>query len=131
MHRNFVTVPAHESLREALSIMRLARLRHLLVEREGLLVGILSYRDLQDQTLARLEEAPAPGRSDVHSVAVEEAMMDSPYVVTPETPLHEAASRICQLRIGCLPVVERTDAGAELVGLVTESDLLRAAYSSL
>ena len=35
MRREFVTVSADESLLEALRIMQLARLRHLLVERDG------------------------------------------------------------------------------------------------
>ena len=54
MRRDFVTVSVHDSLDEAISIMRLARLRHLAVERDGVLVGLLSYRDLQDRALARL-----------------------------------------------------------------------------
>ena len=33
-----------------------------------------------------------------------------------------------RLQIGCLPVVEATPEGPRLVGLLTESDLLRAAY---
>ena len=55
-------------------------------------------------------------------------MLDSPYVVTPETPLRVAASRMARLGIGCLPVVEPGEHGGRLVGLVTESDLLRAAF---
>ena len=128
MHRDFVSVAADETLDEALSIMRLARLRHLPVERDGYLVGILSYRDLQDQALARQTDRSKPEERELGGLAVEQAMMDSPYVISPETPLSIAASRIYRLRIGCLPVVERSDRGPQLVGLVTESDLLRAAY---
>jgi CBS domain-containing protein len=128
MHRDFVTVAADDTLEEALSIMRLARLRHLPVERDGFLVGILSYRDLQDRVLARPGKPPEPETRSLAGLAVEQAMMDSPYVISPETALETAASRICRLRIGCLPVVERSAHGPQLVGLVTESDLLRAAY---
>ncbi|MDJ0867333.1 MAG: CBS domain-containing protein [Myxococcota bacterium] len=130
MRRDFVAVPAGEPLAEALGTMRLARLRHLLVERDGKLAGILSYRDLQDLELERLAR-DGPAGAPRTPVAVEEAMMASPYVVTPETPLASAASRMCQLRVGCLPVVSPGASGGELVGIVTESDLLDAAYAEL
>lgn len=129
MRRHFVTVSVREGLDEALRIMRMARLRHLLVEQDGELVGILSYRDLLDRALARLEEAEAtPRDASGTPVSISEAMMASPYVLTPDAPLSEAASRLTNLHIGCLPVVEREDGSARLVGLVTESDLLRAAF---
>jgi CBS domain-containing protein len=130
MRRDFVTVSVHDSLDEAISIMRLARLRHLAVERDGVLVGLLSYRDLQDRALARLECGRLEPTPDNCGLAVEQAMLEAPYVVEPDTPLHEAATRICHLRVGCLPVVESDEDGVHLVGLVTELDLLRAAYAS-
>ncbi len=61
---------------------------------------------------------PDPGR-EVVSIA---------NVMTADASLAAAASRICHLNIGCLPVVERTSRGPRLLGVVTESDLLRAAY---
>jgi CBS domain-containing protein len=129
MRRDFVTVRSDERLSEAISIMRMGRLRHLLVQRDGRLVGVLTYRDLQDRELERLGAGgaaalPAQG----FDVAVEEAMLDSPYVVNPDTPLRVAAARMTQLGVGCLPVVEVADGDGRLVGLVTEADLLRAAY---
>jgi len=130
MRRDFVTVRVDESLSEALGIMRMARLRHLVVERSGQLVGVLSYRDLQDLEIQRLKGDPtADPVGPPHSLAVEEAMLDSPYVVDPDTPLHVAASRMTGLGVGCLPVVEADEEGGRLVGLLTESDLLRAAFS--
>ncbi len=129
MRRAYVVVSGDEPLEEALRIMRLARLRHLLVEDEGILVGILSYRDLQDCALARHGAPAEEDRPDVaDTMAVEGAMTRSPHVVTSDSSLAAAASRICHLSIGCLPVVERTPRGPRLLGVVTESDLLRAAY---
>ncbi len=124
MRRDFVTVAPDESLAEARQIMRLARLRHLLVVRDGVLVGVLSYRDL-------LELLLTDGRPPGLGRPVEAAMAPSPTYVTPEKPLAYAASRLWQLQLGCLPVVEESEAGARLVGLITEVDLLRAAYDPL
>src|SRR5512134_1150296 len=54
MRREFISVGAAEKLLDAHRTMQLARLRHLLVvDDEGLLVGVVSYRDLQDDVLAR------------------------------------------------------------------------------
>ena len=54
--------------------------------------------------------------------------MHSPYSIVPDATLSEAASRLELLRVGCLPVVVPAESGLQLVGLLTELDLLRAAY---
>jgi acetoin utilization protein AcuB len=130
MRRQFITVSADESLREARGIMRMARLRHLLVEREGILVGILSYRDLQEWALARLER-PEAGLEPFDTASVAGAMAAPPICSCPQASLAEAALRLARLGLGCLPVVEDTDGGPRLVGLLTESDLLRAVFDDL
>jgi acetoin utilization protein AcuB len=127
MRRDFVTVPPTESLADAYQLMRFARLRHLLVEEHGYLVGILSYRDLQDILVSPATHRPAKASSDD---PVTRAMRAKPYAITPDTRLCDAATRLCSLRLGCLPVVERTDVRPALVGIVTEVDLLLAAYQS-
>lgn len=128
MRRDFVTISVDATLQEAYRIMQLARLRHLLVERDGVLHGLLTYRDLQDEAIERLAKT-APPHHDVplRSVAVGEAMLTSPYVIGPDASAREAASRMCNLHVGCLPVCEVAEDGPRLLGLITESDLLRAA----
>jgi CBS domain-containing protein len=56
-------------------------------------------------------------------------MHPNPWTASPDTTLREAAERMLRFKIGCLPVVERGPDRLELVGLITESDLLRAAYA--
>jgi CBS domain-containing protein len=129
MRRDFITVPADESLLEALRIMQLARLRHLLVVGDGRLVGVLSYRDLQERALARAEQALGSGwRDALEQRPVRDAMVADPYFVEPETPADEAALRMAGLRVGCLPVCEREGDALHLVGILAESDLLRAVW---
>ena len=43
-------------------------------------------------------------------------------------PVGEAAARLVRSQAGFLPIVEPGPGGPRLVGLVTESDLLRLAY---
>jgi len=129
MHRDFISVPPEEPLLEAHRTMRLARLRHLLVVENGVLVGIVSYRDLQDAVVERgAREAGVAWHEALHGVPVREAMVARPYCVRPETPADEAARRMLRLRLGCLPVCENGAEALHLVGLLSERDLLRAAW---
>ena len=129
MRREFISVPPEEPLLEAHRTMRLARLRHLLVVENGVLVGILSYRDLQDAVVERgTREDGVAWHKALHGVSVREAMVARPYCVRPETPADEAARRMFRLRLGCLPVCESGAEALQLVGLLSESDLLRAAW---
>ena len=130
MRREFISVGAAEKVLDARRTMQLARLRHLLVVDDGgALVGILSYRDLQDAALAHAEATGARRWQDeVRDVSVREVMVASPYYVRPETPADEAARRMLRLRLGCLPVCENGAGAPRIVGILTESDLLRAAW---
>jgi CBS domain-containing protein len=105
----------------------MARLRHLLVTQDDRLVGLLSYRELLERMLAKAQGVgPGNGRK------VGAVMTVAPAFVTPETSLADAADRLCRYGLGCLPVLA-AEPGApleegRLVGIVTEMDLLRAAY---
>lgn len=125
MRRHFVTIGPAETLLDAYRLMRMARLRHVMVTRDEKLCGTLSYRDLLEGFLVDPEGAT---QLDAHEMHVEEAMIPAPYTLAPDTSLERAASRLLRLRVGCLPVVDASDEPPRLVGLVTESDLLRAAY---
>ena len=96
-----------------------------------MLVGILSYRDLQDELLAHLEPgAWREGMSGPGPAAAVESVLGSAYSIAPDATLAEAAARLDRLRVGCLPVVELGEQGLRVVGLLTEMDLLRAAYGT-
>jgi acetoin utilization protein AcuB len=129
MRTEFIAVEPEESLLTATRLMRVARLRHLLVVRKGILVGVLSHRDVLECLLEDLEASPNKSRAEVvGEFPVEGIMRSPPDTVSRDCPLQQAADRMLRLRIGCLPVVETTSEGSRVVGLVTESDLLRAAY---
>jgi CBS domain-containing protein len=94
--------------------MELSAFRHFPVAAaDGRLLGVVSQRDLL--------------RADANS-HVSAIMSEDVKTVGPETPAHEAAYLLLRHKIGCLPVV--STAGA-LVGIITESDFLRVAYTLL
>lgn len=106
------TIPMETSLPEARRLMTESRVRHLPVMDEGKLVGLLSERDL-----GRLE-----GFSwvDLALVSVPDAMVDVPYVVSPETPFIEVLRTMLAHRYGSALVSDQ----GRLVGIFTTTDAL-------
>jgi len=120
-------IPLGDSALAAFDLMMEHGIRHLPVLDEGRrVVGILSLDDLRaafpiDVGLRR-PLAP-PERARLLDVSVADAMTWAPHTVRAETSLEEAARTLAEHRIGCLPVV---DAGGRLIGLLSETDALRA-----
>ena len=129
MRENFISIAPDDTLLEADRIMRLARIRHLPVVRNGKLVALLSHRDVLSASISELEKCdPAERLEHLRRIPVSEVMRGSLYTATEETTLADAARRMLRAKIGCLPVVRPGPDGPILRGLITESDLLRAAY---
>ena len=131
MRTNFVAAGPEDSLLEADRIMRLARIRHLPVVDKGVLVGLLSHRDVLAASISRLERCdPAERLNHLRGIPIRSVMTRELTVGTEETALADAARRMLRLKIGCLPIVRAAaDGQLQLVGILTESDLLRAAYA--
>jgi CBS domain-containing protein len=72
-----------------------------------------------------LEFDPVARRAFLRTVEVSEIMSRDVIAVGPDATLCEAAALMLKHKIGCLPVVEE---GEVLVGLLTETDLLQAAF---
>lgn len=130
MRRRFIALAPGDSLVDAERLMRIARVRSLPVVSGSTLVGVLSNRNLLESCLGASRASPeALGRFLVDTRTAE--LMDAdPAAVTPGTPLGDAARLLLDLREGCLPVVEAPGPVPRLLGIVTESDLLRAAYEA-
>lgn len=123
MKRDPITVGLEEGVSSAWRILKDKRIRHLPVVEKGRLVGIVSDRDLR-------EALPSPATSlsiyEVHylldRVKVREVMSRFVLTASPEMPIVEAARLMASHKVGCLPVVD----GEKLVGIITETDVLRA-----
>lgn len=102
-------------IRDAVSLMRGAEVRHLLVQDGPVLTGILSSRDLGRLVTRDLDSPLLAG-------SVASIMSEGPVSVGPETPLVTAARALLEQRIGALPV----RAGDQIVGIFTVPDALEA-----
>ena len=124
MTREPFTVLPQTSVVDARAEMSRRRIRHLLVtEADGLLMGIVTDRDI------RLS-LPSPATSlsvwEVNyllaRLTVREVKSKAVITIDPDRDLRQAARIMIDHTIGGLPVLE----GRTLVGIVTDTDLLRA-----
>ena len=108
-----ITVSIKHSVQEALELMKINGIRHLpVVDSKKQLQGFL--------TLADLKQALIP--SMLGDMTLTDMMIKNPITVSPEDDVEIAAQLIYKHKIGGLPVTK----GRRLVGIITESDLLRA-----
>jgi CBS domain-containing protein len=129
MLRNFMTASPGTTLGDAESLMRVARLRHLVVVEDGIVVGLISHRAILDASLAALRRDLGRRDADILGTrTIQHMVREEPVTISPEGSLEAAASRMLALRLGCLPVAIPSPRGPQLLGLVTEAGLLRAAY---
>ena len=109
---------------EARNLMLKERIRHLPVTTlDGRLVGIVTDRDIR---LNLPSQATSLSVWEINhllaKLTVGDVMTETVISVGPTRPARDAAQLMVDRRIGALPV---EDAG-RLVGIVTETDLLRA-----
>jgi CBS domain-containing protein len=125
MSRDVVTIGEAETCYEAVERMCRRRVRHLpVLDREGALVGIVTDRDVRHRLFAsdvyrQLGQVPVTTLLRQASVR---AVMSVPVLqIGATSDVAEAAERMRQEKVGCLPVVE----GSRVVGMLTEIDILR------
>lgn len=107
------SIGAEQTIATALQIMNDHDVRHLPVLHGGVLVGVVTERDIK--LLEAFEEL------DVDEVTVEDAMTSSPFTVLPETPLREVVERMAADKYGSA-LVARHD---HVLGIFTTVDACR------
>ncbi len=118
-----LTVGAEMPVLEAQQLMASHRIRHLPVTEGGRLMGIVTDRDIRlnlpspATSLSMWEINYLLARLTVGSV-----MRHTVITVDPDLEAAEAAQIMLDHKIGALPVVD----GGVIVGIVTETDMLRA-----
>jgi acetoin utilization protein AcuB len=120
MTRDPVRLRPDERLDIALALMVSCRFRHLPVEADGRLEGIVSLRDLY---AADLPSGASRGARALHLRNVEaRRVMSAPVIsVAPGDAYLGAAQTLIARRISCLPVLEH----GRLVGILSRADFLR------
>ena len=122
-----ITIPASMPVVEARRTMQERLIRHLLVVDGDELIGIVTDRDIRSNM-------PSPATSLsvwelnhlLSRLTAGEVMTTNVIVVEPDRPAAAAAALLLSEKIGALPVME----GSRLVGIVTETDFVRAFAAS-
>ena len=125
MERDVTTLAPDECLDLAEDVMALGRIRHLPVLQDGRVVGIVSHRDLLAAGLSRARDFDGEQRRTfLKAVEVREVMTRDVATLPPDATLEAAAALMLVRKISCIPIVR----DEILVGLVTDTDLLRTAF---
>ena len=123
MTAEVTTLKRNDSLLIARDIMTLGRVRHFPVtDEDNKLVGVVSQRDLYRASLGSvMKYGEKAQRAFLEGIAVKEVMTAPVITLAPHATVQEAARVMMENKIGCLPVLE----GPKLVGLITETDMLK------
>lgn len=114
MSTDIFTVHPDDLIDLAAKIMHWNHIRHVAVEDNGELVGVVSYRSILEIY------GKYAARGDVHLVPVQEVMNKDPMTITQEHTIEDAMEIMREHKIGCLPVLSKDG----LVGMLTEAELL-------
>jgi CBS domain-containing protein len=126
MTREVLTLASHHPLTLADEVMSFERIRHLPVLEDERVVGVVSQRDLFRAALATaLGYQRRARRMLQRTITVTEVMSAPAVTISPEATVKDAARIMIDRKIGCLPVVQ----GDTLVGIITETDILRYVVS--
>lgn len=132
--RDIMTSPAivispTMTLPAANALMREARIRHLPVVENNRLVGLISRGDLREASATASINADSYELHFMLSrLTVGKLMTRKVFTVTPDAPVVFAAELMTEQKIAGLPVV---DEAGSVIGIVTESDLLRMLVTKL
>lgn len=127
-----LTIAPEASALEAHERMLHRGIRHLpVIDARGELVGMLSIDDLRAALPVDLGLGGPldPSQREIAAgYCVAEIMTHRPEVIRSESGLDEAAQRMADRRVGCLPVVT---SDGQLEGILSETDVLHAIATSL
>lgn len=123
MTANPVTIKTGDSLLAATRVLKEKKFKHLpVLDGNGALVGVVTDRDLKrasasDATTLEVHELLYL----LDKLKIEQVMTRKVVSTKPDETVQEAAKRMVEAGIGCLPVLD----GNQVVGIVTKDDLLR------
>jgi acetoin utilization protein AcuB len=104
-----------DTLAEVERLMAEHRIRHIPVQQDGRVVGIVSARDLY-QLLDRFVP-----ETDKDRIRARDIMLDEPYIVAFDTPLNDVAREIANRHIGSAIILHHE----KLAGVLSATDICR------
>ena len=104
-----------DTILNASKFMKTERTRNLpVVDKSNKLIGLITLREIIEGLVRNADKA-----------LVKDAMVKEVKAIEPDTPLKGAIQVMLLNKFGCLPVVDKNK---KLVGIITETDLLKTLY---
>ncbi len=123
MTRDVEVISPDDSIGDAVRKMSRRRIRRLVVMQQGVIVGMVSRRDLTNAFPDHLNPfSPIAVASAVSGNPVRGIMKHPVFAIEHDQPIEQAARVMTEHHIGSLPVTS----GGKLSGIITESDIFRA-----
>lgn len=123
MHKNLVTAYENDSVEKVYAAMLEGRFRHMpVVSKDQRLIGIVSDRDLRNVLVFLHDAEGVPQTVGDKHLTIGRVMTRDPLAADPSDSVKTAVKIMVKHKFGCLPVC---DTDGKLVGLVTETDLLK------
>jgi acetoin utilization protein AcuB len=125
MTEGSINLSGETTVLDASDIMRRSNVRQFpVIDDEGVLVGIVSDRDIRDAMPSKyLPGDVVPNEeNNLLTLKVKDIMTVDPLVTAPDETVETVAAILLQNKIGALPVVDK---GNTLVGIITEVDVFR------
>jgi acetoin utilization protein AcuB len=123
-----LTVAPGTPVAHAQELMLAKEIRHLPIAEDDHVVGIITDRDVRT---ALPSPATSLSAGEIRylwdKLTVAQIMTKTVVTVTPDEPIVEAVRRMVEKKIGALPVTQY----GRLVGIITETDVLRAFAATL
>ena len=116
MIRKAVTIESGESIQNATESMQKNSNSSLIVTKKGKITGILTTRDVVSRVVGK--------GLDPAKLAVGDVMSSPVIMLRPEPPLSEALKIMIQRKIKKVPLITGDEEKAELIGLVSFSDVV-------
>ena len=108
-----ITIAEKASVSEAIELMNRNSIRHLpVVSHQKYICGFITLTDLKQGIIPSM----------LGDLTLSDLMIRDPITVAPDEDIEAAAQLIYKYKIGGMPVLK----GKRLVGIITESDILRA-----
>jgi acetoin utilization protein AcuB len=118
-------VDARTTTGEAVRKLLESRVRHLPVLDNGVVIGMLSDRDLRSGTSSVLDATHWPGELSKYLSEPVESLMSRPVQsVAPNSDLKDAITLMLREHVGAIPVVDPES--NHLVGIISYLDVLQA-----
>ena len=118
------TVGPHEPLHVVARILKELNIRHLPITADEILIGIISDRDIRRTCGVEMiedEQAEAAGKAYFGPTTVLQVMTRKVNTVSATATMLDVLRIMTEFHLGCVPVTD----GVKLVGLLTETDMLR------